>query len=84
MRPIITTVPSGYIMGLGRDVPHPRLAHLYKGTNAEPGLPMCRHGWNRDGGESYSIWRGNIGTHGICAICYQRASAGLEGVEAKP
>lgn len=78
-----TFLPGGYIAGLGRDIPYPRLAHLYKGTFADPGLPMCRRGWNRDGGESYSIWRGNLGDGGICRICLRRAKAGLDGVEAK-
>ena len=76
-----TDVPSGYISGLGRDYPYPKLAHLYKGDFADPGLPMCRYGWNRDGGESYSIWRGISGKNGICKICFKRAMAGLNGVE---
>lgn len=77
-------VPDGYIAGLGRDVPHPPLAHLYKGTFAEPGNPMCRHGWNRDEGTDYSIWRGNIGAKGICRVCLLRALAGLPSIESKP
>ncbi len=80
---IIAAIPEGYISGLGRDYPHPKLAHLYKGTFGDPGLPMCRRGWNRDDGESYSIWRGNIGTNGICKVCMRRARAGLDGVKAK-
>lgn len=75
-------VPMGYILGLGRDVPYPKLAHLYKGTYDDPGLPMCKRGWNRDGGTSYSIWRGNVGEHGVCRICWRRAIAGKGGVEA--
>ncbi len=73
-------IPDGYISGLGRDVPHPKLAHLYEGTLADPGLPMCRRGWNRDDGTSYSIWRNNIGERGICLICLKRAMKGLHGV----
>lgn len=76
-------IPDGYIPGLGRDYPNPRLAHLYKGTFDEPGLPMCRRGWNRDGGQSYSIWRNNVGDRGICKICERRAQKGLDGVEPK-
>jgi hypothetical protein len=83
--PLYTTtdVPEGYIAGLGRDVPHPRIAHLYQGTFADPGNPMCARGWNRDEGTSYSIWRGNIGDGGICKICMRRAQKGLDGVEAR-
>jgi len=74
-------VPVGYIAGLGRDVPHPARSHLYKGTFTDPGLPMCRYGWNRDKGTSYSIWRGNVGRKGICRTCLKRALAGLPPVE---
>lgn len=75
-------IPEGYITGLGRDYPHPKLAHLYQGNMADPGLPMCRHGWNRDDGQSYSIWRNNIGSDGVCAVCLRRAIAGKDGVDA--
>ena len=73
-------MPPGYIMGLGRDVPHPRVAHMYKGTFGEPGLGMCRYAYNRKE-EGYSIWRGNEGRDGVCQICWKRAMAGLDGIE---
>lgn len=79
---ITLDIPKGYILGLGREYPHPKLAHLYKGDFSEPGLPMCRRGWNRDDGESYSIWRGNMGEDGICKVCLRRARAGKDGVRA--
>jgi hypothetical protein len=72
------TVPAGYVPGLGRDVPHPRVAHLYHGTFDDPGLPMCPRGWNR--GDSYSIWRNNVGSRGVCKRCLRRAKAGLPPV----
>lgn len=77
--------PAKYRPGLGRDVPAPKRAHLYTldGGCMDFDLPMCRHGWNRDDGESYSIWRGNVGSEGICKICIRRANAGLEGVKSK-
>lgn len=74
-------VPKGYTPGLGRDYPHPKRSHLYKGDFGDPGLPMCKWGWNRDDGESYSIWRNNIGDKGICKICMRRAKQGKDGVE---
>jgi hypothetical protein len=80
---LTTNIPEGYITGLGRDYPHPKIAHLYKGDFAEPGNPMCASGWNRDGGESYSIWRGNQGVDGICKVCLRRAREGRAPVEAK-
>ena len=77
-------IPAGYIPGQGRDADgylrRTRKTHLYKGDFADPGLPMCKRGWNRDGGESYSIWRNNIGEAGICAVCLKRAKLGLNGV----
>lgn len=74
-------VPDGYIAGLGRDVPHPPISHLYEGPFSDPGRPMCRHGWNRDKGTAYSIWRGNVGEQGICKVCLRRARKGLAGVD---
>lgn len=76
-------IPKGYISGLGRDYPYPNLAHLYEGTVIDPGLPMCRRGYNRDSGQSYSIWRNNIGSGGICLVCLKRAAKGLHGIEPK-
>lgn len=77
-------IPEGYISGLGRDTTPPRVAHLYRGDFAEPGLPLCWRGWNRDGGESYSIWRGNVGVDGVCGHCLRRAAQGLDGVAPRP
>jgi hypothetical protein len=76
----MTEIPEGYVVGLGRDVPHPKRSHLYKGEFSDPGDPMCRYGWNRDDGTSYSIWRGNYGDAGVCRICLRRAQAGLPPV----
>ncbi len=82
--PILTNdIPDGYILGLGRDYPNPNISHLYKGDFHDPGLPMCARGWNRDNGQSYSIWRGNMGKSGVCKTCLKRARAGLDGVEVK-
>jgi hypothetical protein len=74
-----------YRPGLGRDVPYPKLAHLYE-LGDDPmdfRLPMCQYGWNRDYGQSYSIWRGHAGDSGICKICIKRANKGLPGVYSK-
>jgi hypothetical protein len=76
-------IPDGYISGLGRDYPHPKKAHLYKGDFNDPGLPMCHRGWNRDEGESYSIWRKNYGIEGLCQTCLSRARQGLDGIKSK-
>ena len=76
-------IPDGYITGLGRDYPHPKIAHLYKGTITDPGLPMCLRGWNRGNRTAYSIWRNNFGVNGVCSICLRRARKGLNGVSSK-
>lgn len=76
-------IPNGYITGLGRDYPHPKISHLYKGDFSNPGFPMCRRGWNRDNGQSWSIWRGNVGDRGICKICIRRAEEGRPARMAK-
>jgi hypothetical protein len=75
------SVPKGYIAGLSREVPYPKIAHLYHGNFADPGLPMCKRGWNRDKGTSYSIWRGQMGENGICSVCWRRAQKNLKGVK---
>jgi hypothetical protein len=77
-------IPDGYIPGQNRThKDDPKVTHLYKGDFNDPGLPMCVRGWNRDNGESYSIWRNNISSGGICKICLRRAQKGLEGVPSK-
>jgi hypothetical protein len=83
MATLTSDIPKGYVVGLGRDPKEPPIAHLYKGTFNNPGLPMCRFGWNRDEGFAYSIWRGNAGKEGICDVCLRRARAGKKGVQPK-
>jgi len=76
-------IPEGYVVGLVRDTfPGKVVSHLYKGSFHDLGLPMCKRGWNRDWGLSYSIWRGHEGAKGVCKICMRRALKGLDGVEA--
>lgn len=72
------TVPDGYVVGLGRDYPHPKTAHLYKGTFAAPGRPMCKRGFNR--GDGYSIWRNSFGDYEVCAVCLRRAHQGKDAL----
>lgn len=56
--------------------------HLYDGTFGDPGLPLCRYGWNRMPYDySYSIWRGQVSKKGICKLCKKRADMGLDGVK---
>jgi hypothetical protein len=71
-------IPKGYIAGLGRDEPKPRVAHLYNGTFSDPGPAMCKKGYNRPDG--YSIWRGNFGKQGVCAKCLSRVARSCQPI----
>lgn len=74
-------IPEGYVLGVGRNPEEMnQVTHLYKGTFDNPGLPMCVRGWNRNGGESYSIWHNVISFKGVCKVCLRRAQKGLDGV----
>jgi hypothetical protein len=80
MPTLTTNIPDGYITGVLRE--HPiKIAHLYRGTFQEPGLPMCQRGWNRRE-YGYSIWR-NLPYIPICKVCLRRAREGKDGVENK-
>lgn len=78
------SIPEGYVLGLSRRqvrrvdgvVRYPNYAHLYKGTYADVGQPMCARGYEKEG--DISIWRGNGGEKGVCKVCLRRAFAGLK------
>ena len=74
-------VPEGYITGQNR-ITDRRRTHLYQGPFDNPGLPMCRHGWNNGWNNPYSIWRNNIGPQGLCKTCMKRAKVNATGVPA--
>ena len=76
-------IPTGYIVGLDRNDQH-LVAHLYKGSMDDPGMPMCVRGWNRSGGQAYSIFRNLQGDAGICQVCLRRALQGKDGVMPRP
>lgn len=81
---IFAEIPEGYISGADRSPESERLVtHLYKGTFAKPGLPMCSRGWNRFNGTEYSIWRNMVSTKGICKVCLRRALQGRPGKRAR-
>lgn len=68
------------ITGMDRCTRGDRLVtHLYDGTFTNPGLPMCKRGWNR-GADGYSIFRNNISRRGVCKVCERRAREGRKGV----
>lgn len=68
-----------YVIGQDRNEDN-AVAHLYAGTFADPGNPMCARGWNRAGGHGYSIFR-NVYNTSICLTCMRRAAAHLPPVE---
>ena len=70
----------GYITGVDRNNPDEARAHLYAETADGHLWPMCDYGWNRSGGDRFSILRGWTSARGLCRICQRRAAAGLAPV----
>lgn len=70
-----------YVVGQDRNEEEV-VAHLYKGTFADPGLPMCVRGWNRSDGDSYSIFR-NVPLSRVCKVCKGRAIKNKDGVPSR-
>jgi len=69
-------VDKAYRSGTGRNPGEEYLrSHTYKETD-EGLVPMCGYGWNRAGGEAFSIFRGSPGTEGDCLICQKNVRAG--------
>ena len=64
------------------DVGSERVTHLYVGSTAYTGNPMCVRGWNRENGASYSILRGMVNRN-ICRVCLRRAKRGLHAVKSR-
>lgn len=58
-----------------------QVSHMYAEYDNGDYLPMCRKGWNRSDGESFSILRGHVGAKGICKTCQRNKDAGKPGVE---
>lgn len=88
----LTVKGKTYVEAVGRGTGQEKgVSHLYLETELpdpddarftiEDYAPMCAKGWNRDGGESFSIFRGWRGKRGLCKTCLKRAKAGLDGVE---
>lgn len=57
-----------------------KATHLYDGDFQDPGKPLCKDGYNRNGW-GYSIFRNNISKKGICKVCKERADKWLDWVE---
>ena len=72
-----------YVTGLDRN-DQQLVAHLYRGTFANPKNPMCVRGWNRSDGEGYSIFRNTVGEDRICKTCMRRALERREPVASRP
>ena len=77
-------IPKGFILGLSRrrvwrdrtgEVTY-TVSHLYKGSFAKIGRPMCANGYEAAG--DISIWRGNMSPKGVCTVCLRRARARLK------
>lgn len=79
-----------YVSGVFRgDNGDKMVTHLYKGTMADVGSPMCARGWQRkwfdkDGNLidwEYSIFRNNWSEAGMCSVCQRRANKGLPPID---
>lgn len=53
-----------------------RASHTYAMMADGELWPMCGFGWNRSGGESFSIFRGAPGTEGDCKVCRRNVAEG--------
>lgn len=51
-------------------------SHTYAEMHNGDLWPMCGYGWNRSGGERFSIFRGSPGTQGDCKLCRKNVAAG--------
>ena len=58
------------------------VAHLYRGPFHKPGAPMCRRGYSREDGCSYSIFR-NQPFVPICKVCMRRAKQNKQPILTK-
>lgn len=67
----------GYRSGQDRNEQR-ALSHTYAMMDDGGLWPMCKYGWNRSGGEAYSIFRGTPGTEGSCILCYRNVRAKKE------
>ncbi|TMJ04315.1 MAG: hypothetical protein E6G97_07370 [Alphaproteobacteria bacterium] len=52
------------------------LSHTYAMMSDGELWPMCGYGWNRSGGERFSIFRSAPGTRGDCKLCARNVAAG--------
>lgn len=56
------------------------LTHTYAEMQDGNLWPMCGYGWNRSGGERFSIFRGPPDSEGDCLICRKRVLQNLPPV----
>ncbi|WP_303763786.1 hypothetical protein [Sphingobium yanoikuyae] len=64
-----------YRSGEDRNEPN-ALTHTYAQMSDGSLAPMCGYGWNRSGGDRFSIFRGSPGTEGDCKLCRKNVAAG--------
>ena len=69
-----------YVEGTDRNTPNDSRSHLYARNELGDLTPMCDYGWNRSGGDSFSILRGHSSARGTCRTCRSRVTRGLPPV----
>lgn len=77
---ILAAGVTGYCSGQDRNEDWATV-HTYAIMEDGRLLPMCGYGWNRSGGEAFSILRGSPGTQGDCKLCAKNVAAGRPPVE---
>jgi hypothetical protein len=70
-----------FVVGQDRNEPT-WVAHIYEHLPGGGYRPMCRRGWNRDGGYGISIFRGHS-PNGVCKVCQRNQAAGKPAMLAR-
>lgn len=70
----------GYRSGQDRNASN-ALSHTYAMMDDGELWPMCGYGWNRSGGDRFSIFRGSPGTKGDCRLCAKNIRDGRAPVK---
>lgn len=65
-----------YVEGMCRNDQHKVRSHMYAMREDGQLLPMCGYGWNRLGGQAFSIFRGHQSARGTCKLCLKNIAAG--------
>ena len=74
--PGVENYRAGSDRNAGFDGFYPKHSHTYAMMADGELWPMCGYGWNRSGGERFSILRSFPGSEGSCGLCRKNVRAG--------